>query len=256
MTPIEQWILEDQMILPSEDECIAQWGQMSRSALAELDPDGGFEKRLLLNPAILRMLGDVAGKRVLDAGSGQGYFSRMLAERGARVVSVEPAESLFQYSAKREAELRQGIHLIQADLTTVDLPAEFDAVVANMVFLAIPRWERALQATIGALRPGGQLIFSVDHPCFEGIGQNWSADHGIKIIDYLTEYAMPRRHATDFHRPVSTYLNAVINNGGTITEVAEPRLDPSLVGAPGAPDGAVALTRIPNFLIVSARKHQ
>jgi SAM-dependent methyltransferase len=216
----------------------------------------GSRSRHLLNPAVLRILGDVAGKRVLDAGSGQGYFSRMLAERDARVVSLEPAQSLFKYSVEREAELRQGIHLIQADLTTVHLPVEFDAVVANMVFLAIPRWELALQATMGALRPGGQLIFSVDHPCFEGIDQNWSTDHSLKITDYLTEYAMPRRHATDFHRPVSTYLNAVINNGGTITEIAEPRLDPSLVGAPGAPDGAEALTHIPNFLIVSARKHQ
>ncbi|MEP6527906.1 MAG: class I SAM-dependent methyltransferase [Nocardioidaceae bacterium] len=256
MTATKQRILEDHVILPSEDECIAQWGQMSRSALAELDPDGGFEKRHLLNPAVLRMLGDVAGKRVLDAGSGQGYFSRMLAERGARVVSLEPAESLFQFSVEREAELSQGIDLIQADLTTVDLPAEFDAVVANMVFLAIPRWKRALRATISALRPGGQLIFSIDHPCFEGIGQNWRSDHSIEVTDYLTEYAMPRRHATDFHRPLQTYLNAVTNNGGTITEIAEPRLDPSLVGAPDAPDGAEALTHIPNFLIVSARRHQ
>jgi SAM-dependent methyltransferase len=256
MTAIEQRILENRMILPSEDECIAQWGQMSRSALAELDPDGGFAKPHLLNPVVLRMLGAVAGKRVLDAGSGQGYFSRMLAGRGARVVSLEPAEPLFQYSVEREAELRQGIDLIQADLTTVDLPAEFDAVVANMVFLAIPRWERALQTTIGALRPGGQLIFSVEHPCFERIGQNWRTDQSIDVTGYLTEYAMPRRHATDFHRPLSTYLNAVTNNGGTITEIAEPRLDPSLVGAHDARDGAEALTHIPNFLIVSARKHQ
>jgi hypothetical protein len=50
-------------MLPSEDECIAQWGQMSRSALAELEPDDGFEKRHLLNPAVLRILGDVAGQR-------------------------------------------------------------------------------------------------------------------------------------------------------------------------------------------------
>jgi hypothetical protein len=70
------------MILPSEDECIAKWAEMSPRALAELDPNGGFEKRHLLNPVVLRMLGDVVGKRVLDAGSCQGYFSRMLARRG------------------------------------------------------------------------------------------------------------------------------------------------------------------------------
>jgi hypothetical protein len=46
MTAIEQRILENPMVLPSEDECITQWGQMSRSALADLntvDLPAGFD---------------------------------------------------------------------------------------------------------------------------------------------------------------------------------------------------------------------
>ena len=38
---------------------------------------------VLLNPALFQLLPDVKGKRVLDAGCGEGYLSRKLARLGA-----------------------------------------------------------------------------------------------------------------------------------------------------------------------------
>lgn len=43
--------------------------------------DDDFAKQHLINPVLLRMLGDLARQRILDAGCGTGYLSRMLAER-------------------------------------------------------------------------------------------------------------------------------------------------------------------------------
>jgi 2-polyprenyl-3-methyl-5-hydroxy-6-metoxy-1,4-benzoquinol methylase len=67
----------------TNDRAIAQWGSMPRTVLEQTARDGDFAKRHLLNPVLLRMLGDVPGPRVLDAGCGSGYLSRMLAARGA-----------------------------------------------------------------------------------------------------------------------------------------------------------------------------
>ncbi len=44
------------------------------------------------------------GRRVLDAGCGNGYFSRMLAGRGAEVTGVEPAESLISFAREKAGE--------------------------------------------------------------------------------------------------------------------------------------------------------
>jgi 2-polyprenyl-3-methyl-5-hydroxy-6-metoxy-1,4-benzoquinol methylase len=63
----------------TNEAAIQQWGAMPRAALDAMEPHGDFVKRHLLNPVMLRLLGDVRGRRVLDAGCGQGYFSRMLA---------------------------------------------------------------------------------------------------------------------------------------------------------------------------------
>jgi len=45
-------------------------------------------RRHLLNGVLLRMLGDVNGRRVLDAGCGEGYLSRLLAARGTDLVAA------------------------------------------------------------------------------------------------------------------------------------------------------------------------
>lgn len=46
--------------------------------------DGDLWHRTLIDPAVLRVLGDVHSKEVLDLGCGNGYFSRRLALMGVR----------------------------------------------------------------------------------------------------------------------------------------------------------------------------
>jgi 2-polyprenyl-3-methyl-5-hydroxy-6-metoxy-1,4-benzoquinol methylase len=60
----------------------------------------------------VRFPGDLRGRRVLDAGCGQGYFSRILADRGAEVVGGEPGQSLIAHAAEKEAQRGQGIRYL------------------------------------------------------------------------------------------------------------------------------------------------
>jgi SAM-dependent methyltransferase len=155
---------------------------MPRAVLAETADDGDFLKQHLVNPALTRMLGDVAGRRVLDAGCGNGYFSRMLARAGAEVTGIEPAGALFSFATGSERAEPLGIRYRQADLCSLTEPGraglgQFDAVVASMVLPAIPDWRTALAGCVAALRPGGRLVFSLNHPCFEQLASSWR-EHG------------------------------------------------------------------------------
>src|ERR1700728_3299178 len=141
---------------------------MPPGVLAEMADDGDFSKRHLVNPVLLRMLGDASGRSVLDAGCGNGYFSRMLARRGASVTGVEPARALFDFAAGKEEAEPLRIRYVQADLCGlggprpgVDLGEPFDVVLDSMVFPAIPDWTGAGRACVVQLRPGGRFIFSV-----------------------------------------------------------------------------------------------
>jgi SAM-dependent methyltransferase len=112
----------------TDDMAIQQWGTMPRAALEQMAHDGDFAKRHLVNPVLLSMLGDLTGLRILDAGCGNGYLSRMLAERGARVTGVEPGQSLYDFAVEQETLTPQGIRYVQSDLCALpDLGGPFDA---------------------------------------------------------------------------------------------------------------------------------
>jgi SAM-dependent methyltransferase len=239
----------------TNDAAIQRWGTMPRAALEEMAYDGDFAKRHLVNPALLRMLGDVRGRRVLDAGCGNGYLSRMLAGRGAQVVGVEPGQALFDFAVEKESQRPLGIRYVRADLC--DLPGlggPFDAVVASMVLPAIPDWAGAMRACVQALSPGGIFVFTVNHPCFEQLWRSWREHGEYRSREYLAEYEIDGLHGVDFHRPLSTYLNELISLGCRLREVAEPALDPAV--AARGPDGIVAYVHLPNFLLVAADRER
>jgi 2-polyprenyl-3-methyl-5-hydroxy-6-metoxy-1,4-benzoquinol methylase len=235
----------------TNDEAIQRWAEFPREVLDAMEPDGDFCRRHLLNPALLRMLGDVHRQRILDAGCGHGYLSRMLAARGAQVTGVEPAQALYEYATEKEAAKPQGIRYIQADLCRLpDLGGPFEAVIANMVFLDIPDWAAAMRACVTALAPGGLLVFSIIHPCFEQLDRSWREHGEYRIREYFAEYEIPGPHGSSFHRPLSAYLNELTRLGCRLHEMDEPALDP----ATAAGGGAEAYVYLPGFLVVAARR--
>lgn len=228
---------------------------MAPEQISALDPDGDFTKKYLLNPTVLRLIGDVAGRKVLDAGAGQGYFSRLLARRGALVTSVEPADALIEHSRLMESREPLGVEYIQADLTTAAFEPVFDVVVANMVFVSIHDWEQALRTCAGALRPAGTLVFSVDHPCFEmAEHDDLATDPHVVLRDYLSERPVARPVATDFHRTISTYINAALAAGLTVSGLAEPALSEADAHVPDAPETAQLLRTVPSLLVLRCAK--
>jgi SAM-dependent methyltransferase len=229
------------------DAAIQQWGKMPRDVLESMEPEGDFAKRHLLNPVLLRMLGDVRGRRILDAGCGHGYLARMLAARGAQVTGVEPAESLYAYATEKGGH---DIRYVRADLCDLpDLGRPFDAVVASMVFMAIPDWAGAMRACASVLAPGGLFVFAIIHPCFEQLAPTWREHGEYRVREYFADYEIPQKYASDFHRPLSAYVNELARLGCRLTEMAEPALAPE-----HAVPGAEAYVYLPNFLVIASRQ--
>ncbi|MFY7068218.1 class I SAM-dependent methyltransferase [Nocardiopsis changdeensis] len=239
----------------TDEAAIARWdASATREAMEAHGRDGDFAKRHLANPALLRMLGPVSGLRVLDAGSGDGYLSRMLAARGARVVGLEPAGAMVAFAREREESDPLGVEYVQGDLARTPVPGgPFDAVVCSMVLMAVPDWRPAMAACARALRPGGLFVFGIVHPAFEGLAGSWRRHGEYRQDRYLEEYVVHGPAAPDFHRPLSAYLNEVAALGLRLREVAEPGLDPDAArGAVAADPGVGAYVRMPNFLFVAA----
>ncbi|MFT3851415.1 MAG: class I SAM-dependent methyltransferase [Ilumatobacteraceae bacterium] len=236
-------------VSPGNADTIDAYSRLSAAHYASLGAEGDFGRRALLNPTIFRMLGDVSGRSILDAGCGHGYLSRLLADRGARVVGIEPAEVPLRYAVGVEKERRQGIAFVQRDLSVPgELGGSFDAVVANMVLLDIADWRPAMGNCVAALKPGGLFVYSLHHPIWTpGQPDIWIRRGVVEVRDYLNEHEQTIGHAPSFHRTLSTYVNETIRLGCSIVEMAEPRLRPEQ-----SPSHEI-LTRIPNYVVIAAR---
>lgn len=240
----------------TNEAVISQWNAgATHAAMEATADDGDFAKRQLVNPVLSRLLGgDLRGRRVLDAGSGNGYLSRMFARQGAHVVGVEPTDRMIAFAREKEAVSGQGIRYVQADLARLpDLGDPFDAVVCSMVLMAIPNWRPAMRACVTALRPGGVFVFAVVHPAFEQLWTTWRRHGEYRVRRYLEEYEIPGPAGVDFHRPISAYLNELASLGCRLREITEPGLDPEVAAAtePTTP-GIESYVHLPNFLIVAA----
>jgi SAM-dependent methyltransferase len=115
-------------------------------------------------PAIISMLPDVAGRRVLDVGCGSGSLSAWLASHGAEVVGFDTSASMVRLAEKKGIE-RAAFRV--ADLAQpLDFLADrsFDVAVASLVMHYLRDWVEPLRELRRVLRPGGQLFISTHHP--------------------------------------------------------------------------------------------
>lgn len=105
-------------------------------------------------------LGQMAGaERVLDAGCGTGYGSRLLLEKASRVVGVDLSPLAVQYA--REHYEGPNIQFVQMDCQRLAFPnAQFDLLVCFEVFEHMEDQDAFLSECLRVLRPGGTVIIS------------------------------------------------------------------------------------------------
>ncbi|HXD32891.1 MAG TPA: class I SAM-dependent methyltransferase [Pyrinomonadaceae bacterium] len=199
------------------------------------------------SPSFFAMLPDVNGRNGLDIGCGEGYNTRLLAERGARITGLDISEVFIGYARQAEQDKPLGIRYQVA--SAVDLPfsdESFDFTTGFMSLMDVPETDRVLAEAFRVLKPGGFLQFSITHPCFDtphrrnlrnSEGQTYAIEVGKYFEGHqgaidewlfkaapahekrgLRKFTIPR-----FSRTVSEWINLIIATGFLIERVEEPR---------------------------------
>ncbi len=112
------------------------------------------------------MLGDVAGRDVLELGSGAGQCARWVRVRGGRSFGLDLSLRQLQHSRRIDDE--SGVVVPSVLATATQLPyaeSAFDIVFCSFGALQfVADLEQCLAEVARVLRPGGRFAFSVTHP--------------------------------------------------------------------------------------------
>lgn len=250
------------------NESAESWAKLAR---------GGYDiyRNYLNTPAFFAMLPNVEGLIGLDIGCGDGYNTRLLAERGARMTAIDIAEVFIAHA--RAAEKESPLDIDYQVASAVDLPfanSSFDFAAAFMSLMDVPETDRALAEVHRILKPGGFLQFSIAHPCFDTphrrnlrdenhrtyaieVGKYFEGSEG-QIEEWLFKAApaeekqgLRKFRIPRFRRTLSHWLNLLIETGFRLERVEEPRpSDETVAVCRGLQDAQV----VGYFLHIRARK--
>jgi SAM-dependent methyltransferase len=120
----------------------------------------------------LGVLGDVAGKDVLEFGCGAAQWSILLAQRGARVVGLDNSGRQLEHARGLMGAAGLDFPLVHASADKVPLQdASFDVVFCDHGAMTFADPYRTIPEAARLLRPGGLLAFSHSTPlamcCFD-----------------------------------------------------------------------------------------
>lgn len=104
--------------------------------------------------AVLELLPDVRGLRVLDLGCGTGHLTAQIAARGATVVGIDSNPGMIE-SARTAYPT---IEFFVADGQDFALAEPVDAVFTNAALHWMPNTAGVIQSVAGCLAPGGWFV--------------------------------------------------------------------------------------------------
>lgn len=204
-------------------------------------------------PAVLSLLPDVCGKRVLDAGCGPGVYTEILLERGAEVVAVDVTPDFVALAQERVGNRAT---VLRADLQQpLDFAPDgsFDVVVCALVLVYMTTLNATLQEFYRVLKPGGVLVTSSEHPLlswrFCEDGDYFTTQ---QTAVYWDSFGEPKPLIKGYHRPLQHLLNPVIQSGFRLDHILEPQ--PTDAFRQADPHYYATLMREPGFLCIRAIK--
>lgn len=108
------------------------------------------------------LLGDLAGLDVVDLACGEGYYTRLLKQRGAqKTVGVDLSAAMIDLARKQENAHPLGIEFIVGDARQLTLADQYDvAVAAYLLNYATNREELSAicRNVAHGLKPGGRFV--------------------------------------------------------------------------------------------------
>ena len=210
--------------------------------------------------ALQTLLPDFAHKRMLDLGCGYGWHCIYALEHGAAAVTgVDISEKMLAVARKETGA--GNVSYIHAAMEDVDFPdGSFDVVLSSLALHYVASFTDMARKIYRWLAPGGDFVFSIEHPIFTAYGnQDWYRDAEGNILHFpvdnyffegVREAVFLGERVTKYHHTLTTVLDGLLACGFTLRRVVEPQPPARMLDMEGMRDEM----RRPMMLLTAARK--
>jgi SAM-dependent methyltransferase len=176
----------------------------------------------------LGILGDVAGKDVLELGCGAAQWSILLAQAGARPVGLDNSERQLEHARRLMRDAAADFPLVHASAEAVPLADEsFDVVFCDHGAMSFADPYRTVPEAARLLRRGGILAFSHASP-FWWLCWNEPADD-VDATLHRDYFALYREDEPDgsvgFQLPYGEWIRLFAEHRFAVEALVEPRPD-------------------------------
>jgi SAM-dependent methyltransferase len=177
--------------------------------------------------SIMALAGDVAGRRILDAGCGSGPLSAALRDRGAIVTGIDASAGMLALARRRLGD-DAALHVVDLRDPLPFADGAFDDVVASLVLHYLEDWGPTLAEMRRVLRPGGRLIASVHHPFVDYLIQDPRPNY-FATTSYTDEWTFDGQSfpMSFWRRPLHAMTDAFTSAGFRLAVISEPQPDPA-----------------------------
>ena len=182
---------------------------------------------MLLDADMLEECGNVEGQLVLDIGAGEGRFSRMLAQRGARTIALDLFWPMVQTARTRAVG---NCAVVRSPATALPIASStVDTVVSYIVWVDVPDFRTAIAEAARVLRPGGHLVAA--NLGFITASPRWErSPDGRRLFRPIDQYVDERpitlnwrgHKVVNWHRPLSAYMHAYLAANLILRRFLEP----------------------------------
>ena len=212
-------------------------------------------------PLMLKLIGDISGRDILDIGCGTGELSAKLAQTADFVFGIDISQKMLNVAKEKNS----GPNIKYEELSMENISSlnkKFDTAVSSLAFHYVENFEKLILDISKLLKKRGSLIFSQEHPMVTANKQlkDWISDPDTKnrywpLSNYNEEGERYEEwfinNVKKYHRTMSTIINTVIKSGFEIMEIAESSADSELISKdPKFLNGK----NLAHFLFIKARK--
>lgn len=146
-------------------EILDSWNKNADEWIKVIQNDA-IPSRKFTNKAILEMVSELDGKKMVDIGCGEGWLTREMGKLGWEATGLDAIESLVLEAQKKSDE---SFHVLTYEEIIDGKPmpnASFDAAVFNFCLYLKDGLTELLSNTLKQLSPNGTLVIQTLHPFF------------------------------------------------------------------------------------------